>query len=292
MVNKGKGCITSIFDGSIPIGVIKHGLETIFTKPSQPIEPPVEPSEVEYVKDGLVANFSGKDTYANGVWLDRISGYKFTPVSTNTRPQYKASERLYSAETYGGMIADFKLSGAEPYTFEVVTRDIKNAQSESLSLYYATIVGSDMVEWNNNDGGVFLAKLHNTYNQDITFGLADINQYSVKQSELVDNSMDTFTVVPSVGVYHNGVKMGDCSTYEGENGVGLFIHSSGSKVNSYRGLGKIHAVRVYNRYLTEEEIQYNYEQDIKIYDTTQEFITADGQQFITKDGEIFNVREV
>jgi hypothetical protein len=39
MINKGKGCITAIFNGSIPIGVIKHGLDTIFQKPTEPVEP-------------------------------------------------------------------------------------------------------------------------------------------------------------------------------------------------------------------------------------------------------------
>lgn len=32
MVNKGKGCLSAIFDGSIPIGIVKHGLDTVFSK--------------------------------------------------------------------------------------------------------------------------------------------------------------------------------------------------------------------------------------------------------------------
>ena len=37
MSYKGKGCLAAIFDGSIPIGIVKHGLDTVFKKPSEPV---------------------------------------------------------------------------------------------------------------------------------------------------------------------------------------------------------------------------------------------------------------
>ena len=43
MSYQGKGCLTAIFDGSIPIGIVKHGLDTVFSKKEEPVEPsPIE----------------------------------------------------------------------------------------------------------------------------------------------------------------------------------------------------------------------------------------------------------
>lgn len=66
MVNKGKGCISAIFNGSIPIGIIKHGLDTIFQKPSEPVEP--SPIEGYTVLDSIYSNgkqYAIIDYYAN-----------------------------------------------------------------------------------------------------------------------------------------------------------------------------------------------------------------------------------
>ena len=34
MINNGKGCIVAVFKGLNPINIIKHGLNTVFEKPT------------------------------------------------------------------------------------------------------------------------------------------------------------------------------------------------------------------------------------------------------------------
>jgi hypothetical protein len=261
MINKGKGCISAIFNGSIPIGVIKHGLDTIFQKPSEPVEP-----TTSYINNGLVALFSGEDDYKDGAWVDRVSGYKFTPLSTSTAPVYDSEYKLYDQNTFGGMVSDFTIPAGGNFSFEVVTRDIYDATSSNMNSNYATIVGCAMDGWSIASGGIVFIRRQTSENG-YSFGSsgASVETYKLSRNNVVDNGLDTFTYVPNVGMFRNGVKVSDAGESKAERKVGLFTHYSGSYTNTYKAKAKIHSVRVYNRELTAEEVAHNYEVDKEIY---------------------------
>lgn len=66
MSYKGKGCFSAIFDGSIPIALVKHGLETVFSKKEEPVEP--SPIQGYTVLDSIYADgkqYAIVDYYAN-----------------------------------------------------------------------------------------------------------------------------------------------------------------------------------------------------------------------------------
>ena len=261
MINKGQGCLTAIFKGLIPISTVKHGLETVFQKPSEPIEP----TNYNYVTDGLIAWFTGEDDYIDGAWVDRISGYKFIPKSQSTAPVHDGVNNLYEATTYGGMVSDWQIPSSGAHTFEVVTRDIKNITNSSSS--YKVIVGGDTTNGGQSMATDTIALLKmgksGTNANKITVSRQgnDTTVYRIDPATLEDNSLDTFSYTRTE-VYHNAVKKDSITATTNNRYVGLFAHKGST---SFNGTGKIHAVRVYNRNLTADEIAQNHAEDVRIY---------------------------
>lgn len=219
-----------------------------------------------YITNGLVAHFSGEDNYKDGAWVDRVSGYKFTPLSTSAAPVYDAEYKLYDQNTFGGMVSDFTIPAGADFSFEVVARDIYDATSSNLSSYYGTIVGCAMDGYGIAGGGIVFIRRKQSDNG-YAFGSqgSSVDTYKLPRSEVVDDALDTFTYVPNVGMFRNGVKLSDAGESVAERKIGLFTHYSGSYTSYYRGKAKIHCVRVYDRQLTAEEVAQNRAEDIKIY---------------------------
>ena len=226
-------------------------------------EPVIPPSE-GYVTDGLIAHFSGEDALVDGAWVDRINGHTFTANGNSTLPVHDAVNKLYNQQELGGMISDFILPTGSNYTFEVVTRDIRNAQSSNMSSYYATIVGCQIEKWTQTAGGVHLYRLSSSDNQ-IQFGEAQNGLVKISRNEFVDGALDTFTQVPGQALYRNGIKVANAGENPADRKVGLFRHYEGTNAGTYRGKGKIHAIRLYDRQLTMDEVAQNHAEDIRIY---------------------------
>ena len=239
--------------------------EFIISATTTEFYPSYKIDKINYVENGLTALFTGLDNYVDGSWVDRVSGYKFTPISSSTKPVYSAIARLYNQNVFGGMVSDFTIPAGSDFSFEIVTRDIKNATSSSQGSYYASIVGSAMDGWNVASGGIALQRLKTADNKIVCSMPGNGITPSIPYSNFVANSLDTFTIVPSVGVFHNGVKISDINANTTERKVGLFTHYSGSYTSYYRAKAKIHSVRVYNRQLTAEEVAQNHAEDIRIY---------------------------
>jgi hypothetical protein len=250
---------TNQFAGVAKTGGIAGTLVSMWTKVT------VEPQD-GYIANGLIAHFSGEDDYNNGSWLDRVNGYKFTPIASSTQPKYDATNKLYNQDTFGGMVSDFTIPAGSGFSFEVAARDIYDATSSNISSYYGTIVGCAMDGWGIADGGIVFIRRKNSDNG-YAFGSSGstIETYKLSRNNVVDNALDTFTYVPNVGIFHNGVKVSDAGESAAERKVGLFTHYSGSYTSTYRAKAKIHSVRVYNRQLTAEEVAHNYAEDIRIY---------------------------
>ena len=223
---------------------------------------PVEPTS-GYVTNGLLIHFSGEDNYVDNAWVDRVTGYKFESLGSGTKmPTYDAFNRLYQQTDKGGLKSNFTLPAGTNYTFEVVARDLKNS-TNSNSSYYSTIVGCQMENWRQTDGGVHLYRLDGS--KGIQFGETKNGLAIMDINTFVDNALDTLTQVPGQAIYRNGEWVMDIGENPYERYVGLFSHYEGGNANYYRGRGKIHAVRVYNRQLTAEEVAQNHAEDIRIY---------------------------
>lgn len=248
--------ITSVYKGTQEILKGYKGSDLLFDNTtSEPV--------AEYVAAGLTASFSGYDGYIDGSWVDRVSGYKFTPVSTSTAPVYDETNKLYEATQFGGMRANF--STGTTFSMEFVFRDVKNMQKASSS-NYATLVGSNMSGYNQTNG-VYITKRPSAEEMAVGIrnGTSSPSYVYYPFTNFVDNGLDTISIVPGLGFFHNGVKIGDCGTSITSGNIGLFTHYDQTNAGAYKAKGKIHAVRHYNRALTAEEVLHNYNADISIY---------------------------
>lgn len=84
MSYKGKGCFSAIFDGSLPIALVKHGLDTVFSKKEEPVDP--SPIEGYTILDSIYANgnqYAIIDYYAN---QNTKVEMKFTHNNNSTYP--------------------------------------------------------------------------------------------------------------------------------------------------------------------------------------------------------------
>jgi hypothetical protein len=223
-----------------------------------------------YIEDGLAIHFSGEDGYAietvddvtTYAWVDRVSGYKFSIDSKSSVPTYDNENKLYKQTGAGIMIGNFKIPGNANYTFEAVFRDIKNSSNPTHNDYNA-IVGGDMNNWEVTTSSIAMGK--NKTDNAIWCALYGISRINIANDEFEDNGLTTFTIVPSVGIFRDGIKISDCGVPNAERGISLFGHTSGPYTYYTRSTGKIHSVRMYNRQLTAEEVLHNYETDIAIY---------------------------
>ena len=228
----------------------------------EPVVPPTPPAPVNtYVVDGLVAHFSGEDDYIDGAWVDRVGGYKLTPTTASAAPKYDVTNKLYNVDTTGGMVSDLNAGGVAECSIEVVTRDVKNTVRPSSS--YGTILGGTMKDHSINDGLVIVRNKSEQISLQ-SYASQVCTYHAINNSEFENNGLDTLTIVPYVGFFRNGVKLADCNATPGSSLIGLFTHI-GSNASSYRGKGKVHAIRYYNRQLTEDEIVNNHNIDKEIY---------------------------
>lgn len=266
MINKGKGCITAIFDGSIPIGIIKHGLDTIFQKPSE------EPLPEGYVTDGIYANYSGYDCEGGTTWVDSVNGNDITMYKS---PEFDANTHSWtfkqSSKQYGK--ADLTVP-TDDFTVEVYGL-VPNATSNSRLM---ALLGHT---WSYNKGyGVALLVDSNKMATYInTAGNGNGVNYELLAEGLLGANLKTKIVMrrsKNNGILNqcvitaNGKKQSDESTATGsitpyQNALMLSIKKSGSSTTSDFVNGSYFAIRIYNRYLTDAEIAQNHAEDVKLY---------------------------
>lgn len=255
MIKFGTSNIVNVLKGGESFIKAYHGSDLVFNK-STPTP------TIEYITDGLVADFRGEDDYVDGAWVDRVSGYKFTPVSSSTAPVHDATNKLYQATSFGGMRANF-MTGTT-FTLEFVFRDVKNMTKASAN-NYSTLVGSNMSGWNINNG-VAINKTADNSKLNVQFLKGTTSTYySIPFTEFIDGKLDTIAIIPGVGFFKNGVLLKSVGTSLNSGNIGLFTHYDQTYASSYKSKGKIHAVRKYTRALTAEEVLQNYQTDLLIY---------------------------
>lgn len=235
----------------------------------------------EYAEDGLIMHFCGEDGYVGNNWISRINeADKLTVANTKAKPSYNSEEKYYKSATtsgkYGyGFKSSFSITTSENTSFEIVTRDIKKVTScnnaTNNTFIFAGNCGTKYGNYDPPKGSIVLKKFpssnNGANNNMISLGIAGGTQvYKTHINNFADNSLDTFTVVPGKGMYHNGVKVSDCDVVAGTTPYGVMqTYASYNTDWTSANNCKIHAVRIYNRQLTEEEVKQNYETDKIIY---------------------------
>jgi hypothetical protein len=291
MSYKGKGCFNAIFDGSIPIALVKHGLDTVFQKPSEPIEP-IEP---QYIADGLIANFCGLDAPVNNQWIDRVANI---PATLYNSPIYK--NKCYSfngVNQYG----DFNVDGAKgDFTMEVYYKQPTGSKG------FSVMIGKSVGYYPGYGVQTYDGKLYSWFVKSIGSTVTNPSSANSRPSAIYDsnaymslrrsNTELTFNANSQNGNFQNAgtVASGTISSSiysickRGSDPTSDII-SKGAYTQA-----DVYAVRLYNRKLTDEEIAHNYKEDLRIYDNVVQsnFLLADGNILMTSDGNVFNTKEV
>lgn len=239
----------------------------------------------EYATEGLTMHFCGEDGYVGNNWVSRINpNDKLNAWYSKYKPTYNAEGKYYQSYTQTGyqrgyaygFRSNFSLTTSENFAFEIVTRNIKAIRavvSGNHAYVAAGNCGSQYGNWTPPKGSVVLRKFnegggtdYSNYNKINLYIQGDTNIYKKHVDEFADDSLDTFTIVPGQGLYHNGVKVSECGVVEGTTLMGIMqTYMSYETTYTSANRCKVHAVRVYNRKLTDDEILKNHKKDILVY---------------------------
>ena len=215
----------------------------------------------DYVQDGLIFCLDGIDKGTNeGYWTDLVKKLQFT--TTNTTSYYYGYQFSSTSDMKTPSTTNFQFPSTGQ--LEVVcesatsgTQIVAMPQGNNqlaFGFYGSKIIRSSYASWK-------------TCNNPITAGT--LANYSVNS----DNG------------WCNGNKMTLNTDTNNFTGVSNYIHV-GRRNNGNNYSGKICSIRVYNRKLTQEEIQHNYNVDRYRfgfnlpYDAEVEYLQSGGTQYI------------
>ncbi len=212
---------------------------------------PIEPVEHDYVKDGLVAYYSGTQSTRDGhdkdaaVWQDLVGGHDMGITKNDTNYFTDAGLRASGAKHQFPQAVVDTING-EAFTIELLLGDFIS-------------VGNEFNTFINSSGDEIALFRRNSVDElELKFQINAGVRIKIKDClNLLQNSLITITYTQNdvVRLYVNGELMGETPTINGSLGASdLFIgHSAQNKLfdTTYR------SIRFYDRALTAEEAMAN-----------------------------------
>lgn len=244
--------------GTSTITVSYGGKTTTFT---------VTVTSLPYIAEGLVHYWDAIDNTGNGhdssatVWKDLIGSCDLTKNDGVTTTSWDANALVFAPTASSTKQAWQNTDGitdSTNMTVEVImtpASNVGNSMVASFVSYANTLNKRVAMSANDLSCMVFSADPSGSYLTGLT-SLADVRSI-----------VGTYTSTSgSSGCYVNGVEKTSRAshTYNGTL-TGTVIGSYNNSTSTYPYKGKIHAIRVYNRVLTAEEIQTNYQKAIAYY---------------------------
>jgi hypothetical protein len=200
---------------------------------------------------GMEACWDGFDPLQNYKWIDKINGYTFTCVSSKTAPIHEGN--LLNFNAHGGMRSNFSTPATTevPYSIEIVTRNLKNSITYLSNDWGVVIHPGLNYSWKEITPGITLRKVQNkkpyTFFRAVNNGASGYG-VTIPIADLEDNGLDTWTWIPTKGLYRNGICLLE---FENRKDIGSFNLSLGipshthSNNDYYRLKFKTHEVRYY-----------------------------------------------
>lgn len=196
-----------------------------------------------YIRDGLVLWMDGIDKGSTaGAWTDRVAGHVFTSVNGFTNGTNYVGLNAASSQYLrnASFVSPATLSG----TIEVVITDY-----DAKSLIFMPKSNVELAFGITTAGDKIICSTRgNTKTINITFG-AKVFSICNEALAIVDGKVATFSSGDAWG-----------SADSNYNYIGRRNSS-----NNYQATAKIHAIRIYNRFLTQKEILHNQRIDNKRY---------------------------
>ena len=226
--------------------------------------PEVEP---DYITDGLISWWEGEDGFdENAKWYSRVGTDYITPAAygygnATTNPPVTIDKAVYNNGIWG--YVTHQEYCIKDYTIQVVGRldgSVSISGNSMNMLVGMNMSASPMIGVNGNGDAMFMNGSNVTH-----------SQVYPNMTQKIFNASLNLVAPPTRGVSSTTEVAGSVNgepwfsvtnKTEGHNSKGLDMTILCYYTASYRSCGaRLYSLRVYNRKLTEEELQYNYEID-------------------------------
>lgn len=216
----------------------------------------------QYVTDGLIAYWDGIDNTLNGhdasalKWVDLVNGYELTLKET-THTTWDTDAVVFDGNSSQGLYTDNVLwTPTEKATIEVVLEPLATG-TQSVATIDEPTTGTSGLDCRRfslfSDGTVsFKGTSGYTYTNPVS-ALTDIRKMTAEYTDFtVDSAYVNGTSVSLSNKTHS-------FTYSGTKQIRIGVETFSG--NNYPFTGKIHAIRVYNKQLTSQELAKNLSYD-------------------------------
>lgn len=205
-----------------------------------------EPFVIPYITDGLIFYLDGIEKGdTSGVWTDLINGVVFSVKkagvvfnSDNVQIGSSSNICLYNTQSY---VYTSSLTG----TIEACYRDVPTTGDRTVFYAQGNSTTSICFEFTGGNRVIFSAGNSGARPYNAAWTAEATGTYSVSAAR----------------AFQNGVSKGfdTNKNYMSRNAAAAIVGGSGRNASTYYDTlnGKIHAIRIYNRQLTEEEILFN-----------------------------------
>lgn len=223
-------------------------------------------SSLQYISDGLIFELDGLDKRSSGsyCWVDKVGGKTFTNAGgveeLNNGFRFKGTSTSYLT----GNFASLTSASYNNCTIEVVLK----SSLESGAWSPVVIFG----DWSSTSNSQYIGVAAN-YNSSVNYNHSlqfvsrsrngSTNCYKIPANILMTTSLKSNQPIMANRQQYSETSTTSMTTISNKTQVRVGGRVDGSNVVTFKG--DIHAIRVYNRLLTEDEILHNQNIDIQKY---------------------------
>lgn len=223
-------------------------------------------SSLQYISDGLIFELDGLDKRSTGsyCWVDKVGGKAFTNAGGVEELSNGFRFKGTSTSYLNGNFTDFTSVSYNNCTIEVVLK----SSLESGAWSPVVIFG----DWSSTSNSQYIGVASNynssvNYNYSLQFVARSRNGstycYKIPSNTLMTASLKSNQPIMANQQYYSETSTTSMSSVSNKTYSRIGGRVDGSNVVTFKG--DIHAIRVYNRLLTEDEILHNQNIDIQKY---------------------------
>lgn len=249
-----------------------------------------EEVDVDYVNDGLILNLKGTDEPVQNVWYDNTNGLAMNLTNVN----YDSDQKKYDFSSSGSYatLGRSLIPETGDFTLEayIEISEVLNSSSDEAIIA--------QVSDTSNDTGRFKLNLQNKtllvfYNQQYPNNTNKFVNFTDSVSPTSKYLMQVVRTGDKINLYLNGTLISSTS-YLSTNKIsqGPFKLGKWNKGALQPFTGSYYSVRLYNRALTDEELKFNKDSDMLLYEEHKKgyFTIKDyaiGEQISEKEGSLY-----
>ena len=220
----------------------------------------------EYIQDGLVFELDGTDKKSHGdiCWTDKVGGMTFTNMGE--------VEELCNGFRFDGT-AESYLSGNDTLknvTYNNCTIEVVILPKVDYGVWNPVVMFSDWDDAQTNQVGIVIwYNASSNYEHSMSFNTKAKNgstcAYVIPRNTLITAAVKSNQPIVINHSTYSQISNTSCSSGSNRDAAYIGARVDGHLNNTVLFKGDIYAIRVYNRLLTEDEINHNQTIDIAKY---------------------------